>query len=286
MPNTVYESPASDWASYFGLGEDTFETGRPFTDVVWEGSPYIRPLIPGADKQDERFFALLFTVILISLVVLFINKRRSAQAFINLGLIPLAAGAIVHVLSYSTTAYGGAKEWYWVCQMIVLTLTTSLLLDLILKPLRRFQFVNLLLVTVAVFYGMNSADRFLKFVEYAMPQGRFDPNLPLMDVVAYIEANTLPGEIIGSTGSGNIGYFIKDRTIVNMDGLINSNEYFHALQNREAAMFLRERGMTIVFASPGMLSLPPYYNQFDPYLTQYSSYGGKSLFYLLEEPKY
>jgi hypothetical protein len=285
MPNTVYERPASNWASYFGLGEDTFETGRPFTDAVWEGSPYIRPLIPGADKQDERFFALLFVVFLISLVVIFINKRRSAQAFINLGFIPLAAGTIVHILSYSATAYGGAKEWYWVCQMVVLTLATSLLLDLILKPFRRFQFVNLLLVTVAVIYGMNSADRFLNTVEYAMPQGRFDPNLPLMDAVAYIEANSLPGEIIGSTGSGNIGYFIQDRTIVNMDGLINSKEYFQALQDREAARFLSERGMTVVFASPSMLSLPPYYDQFDPYLDQYSSYGGKSLFYLLEEPE-
>jgi hypothetical protein len=107
-----------------------------------------------------------------------------------------------------------------------------------------------------------------------------------MEVIAYIEANTFPDEIIGMTGGGNVGYFIQDRTIVNMDGLINSYEYFHALQNGEAPMYLRERGMTVIFANPRLMALPPYYGQFAPYLERYSSFGGKDLLYLLEEPKY
>jgi hypothetical protein len=71
-----------------------------------------------------------------------------------------------------------------------------------------------------------------------------------------------------------------------MDGLINSNDYFHALQNMEAPKFLRERGVQIIFASPQMLASPPYYDQFGPYLERYNVYGGKGLLYLLDEPKY
>jgi hypothetical protein len=107
-----------------------------------------------------------------------------------------------------------------------------------------------------------------------------------MDVLQYLETNTEPGNIIGMTGGGNVGYFIHDRTIINMDGLINSNEYFHILQNGEAPTYLRERGMTRVFANAQLLALPPYYGQYAPYLERYSNYGGKGLFYLLEEPKY
>jgi hypothetical protein len=68
--------------------------------------------------------------------------------------------------------------------------------------------------------------------------------------------------------------------------LINSYDYFRAFQDRKAAQFLREQGVTIVFANTGLLELPPYFGQFDPYLESYTVYGGKSLLYLLEKPKY
>jgi len=107
-----------------------------------------------------------------------------------------------------------------------------------------------------------------------------------MEVVEYIEENTSPGSVIGMTGGGNVGYLIKDRTIVNMDGLINSYEYFRALQNGQAPIYLHEHDMTIVFANPRLLEIPPYYGQFAPYLVRFNSYGGKDLLYLLDEPKY
>ncbi|MBL8062374.1 MAG: hypothetical protein JNK32_05100 [Anaerolineales bacterium] len=286
MANTAYERPASGWTSYFGMDAGAFETGQPFTEIIWKVSEKIRPIIPGADMVDERFFAVLLTVAMIWLLLVFFNKRRSSRAFTNLGLIPLLAGSVIHILSYTATSYGGAKEWYWVSQMVLLTLTMSIAIDLILRPLQRNTFVNYALVFVAFLYGANSANNFWRFIDYAMPHGVFPANRPYMEVVAYMEATTLPGEIIGMTGGGNVGYFIKDRTIVNMDGLINSYEYFHVLQEGNAALYLRGRGMTSIFANPRLLALPPYYGQFAPYLERYSSYGGKDLLYLLEEPKY
>jgi hypothetical protein len=88
------------------------------------------------------------------------------------------------------------------------------------------------------------------------------------------------------TGGGNVGYFISERTVINMDGLINSKDYFHALQDRQAPVFLSEEGMTVIFANAQMLSVPPFFEQYGPYLERYAEYGGKALFYLLEEPKY
>ncbi|MCK6568302.1 MAG: hypothetical protein DCC59_11130 [Chloroflexi bacterium] len=287
MGSTAYEFPASDWPSYFGLGPGAFDSGQPFTELVWYFNDVLRPhFIRGADMETERYFTLLSIFTLIWLAFLFIHGKRSRQALSNLGFIPLLASGVVQTLSYTATSYGGAKEWYWVSQMILLTLAASLFLDLILKPLRRIRFLNPLLITAALAYGTFTLAQFWGLVQYAMPHGRYDPSLPYMEVVAYIEDNTFPGEIVGMTGGGNVGYFIEDRTIVNMDGLINSYEYFRVLQEGDAAVYLRKQGMTVIFANPRLLALPPYYGQFAPYLERYSSFGGKDLLYLLEEPKY
>jgi hypothetical protein len=119
-----------------------------------------------------------------------------------------------------------------------------------------------------------------------MPYNYYPPEKPFMDVLPFIEKNTPAASIIGMTGGGNAGYFIHDRTIVNMDGLINSYDYFQALQNGTAAVYLKQKGVDIVFANPGLLEIPPYNGQFTPYLRRFGSYGGKALMYLLEQPIY
>lgn len=286
MGNSAYERPAGSWSSYFGMDAGTFETLQPFSEVFWKTSEYLRPILPGADKVDERFFAAFFIFLLVSLVLIFMNKRRSVRAITMLGGIPLLAASGIQILSYTATSYGGAKEWYWISQMILLTFITSILIDLILQPIKKIKFANLAALAGALIFSAYHANSLWDAIKYIMPHGYFPTDRPYMEVVAYIEENTFPGEIIGMTGGGNVGYFIKDRTIVNMDGLINSYEYFHILQKGEAPMFLRERGMTVIFANPRLLGLPPYFSQFDRYLERYSSYGGKDLLYLLEDPKY
>jgi hypothetical protein len=105
-----------------------------------------------------------------------------------------------------------------------------------------------------------------------------------MEVVTYLEEHTRSGIAIGMTGGGNVAYFIKGRTIVNMDGLINSYEYFQMLQRRKAPEYLRQRGMRVVFANIRLLSFPPYDGQFTPYLVTYNVNGNKNLMWLMPEP--
>jgi hypothetical protein len=203
-----------------------------------------------------------------------------------MALIPLAVGCGVQILSYTTTAYGGVKEWYWISQMVFITLAGSVLLDMLLRPLQKIKFIRFTFELAAVALGIFLAYEFGFYVKTVMRYNYFTADRPYMEALPYLEANTPPGSIIGMTGGGNAGYFIHDRTIVNMDGLINSYDYFQALKNGEAPIYLGERGITIIFASPRLLAFPPYNGQFAPYLENYSEYGGKNLMYLLEEAKY
>lgn len=286
MEITLYENPASNWYAFFGIGRTAYDAWMPLTDIFYWGSDVLRPLYPGADKAGDRYYIAMGLFVLLALIVLFVNKRRAANAFSNMALIPLAAGCGIHILSYTASSYGGAKEWYWVSQMVMLALGGGLLLDLLRKPLQRMQPARLPLQIAALLLCVYLARDFSLVISAVMPHGYFPPDRPYMEVLEYLEENTPPGSVIGMTGGGNVGYLIHDRTIVNMDGLINSYDYFQELKEGRAAPYLRERGMTIIFANPQLLTFPPYYGQFAPYLVKYSTYGGKSLLYVLEEPKY
>ncbi len=285
---TVYESPASNWAEIFGISfQMSHNAWQPaFSLFHWVGE-LIYPLYPGPTTKDERFYISMLAFILLALLILFTNTRRAKRAFSNMALIPLAAGSGIQIFSYTTTAYGGIKEWYWISQMILITLAGATLLDLVLRPLqRKIKPARIAFNLAAIAAGFFLAYQFGFYVKSVMRYNYFPANRPYMEVLPYLEENTPPNSVIGITGGGNVAYFIHNRTIVNMDGLINSYEYFEALKRGEAPQYLKQHGVSIIFASPRLLTFPPYNGQFAPYLENYSEYGGKNLMYLLEEPKY
>lgn len=287
LGETVYEKPAPNWTSFFGISfKGAFDAWQPASDALLYFAKIIHPLYRGANTEDERYFIVIFVFVILALILLAVNTRRSLHKVTKMALIPLAASCGIQILSYTTTAYGGTKEWYWLSQMILVTLAGSVLLDLILRPLQKYNAARMVLEFTSAMLGIFLAYNFGLQVIYTMPYNYFPAGRPYMEVLPYLEENTPPGSVIGMTGGGNVGYFINDRTIVNMDGLINSNDYFHALQNGQAPVYLSQHGVDIIFASSGLLTFPPYDRQFDPYLEQFSVYGGKGLFYLLKEPKY
>ncbi len=285
--NTVYDYPAPNWPSFFGISpQGVYFAWPPLSSFFAWVAGLIKPLYPGSNTQDERYLIALIASAVIAIIVLFLNAQRAKEKIANMALIPLIAGCAIQILSYTTTAYGGAKEWYWVSQMVLVVLAGSILLEVILQPLQNFRPARYALPLISLMAGTYMAARFAGFVENVMPYDYFPADRPFMEVLPYLEENTPPGAMIGMTGGGNVGYFIHDRTIVNMDGLINSYDYFKSIQNGDAAIYLQEHDMKLVFANPRLLALPPYFGQFAPYLESYSVYGGKDLMYLLEEPKY
>jgi hypothetical protein len=66
-----------------------------------------------------------------------------------------------------------------------------------------------------------------------------------------------------------------------MDGLINSNEYFLALQNGAGADYLYDTGLRYVFANPTLLASNPYRGQYTDRLDLIVEWGGKDLLRLL-----
>jgi hypothetical protein len=101
-----------------------------------------------------------------------------------------------------------------------------------------------------------------------MPYGQWEANAPNDFFVPLLEENTEPGSTIGMTGGGTTAYFITNRTIINMDGLINSPEYFKAFQNDTAIEYLQALGVDYVFINQYVVSSRPYEGMFDPYIEE------------------
>ncbi|MEW5941448.1 MAG: hypothetical protein AB1750_17420, partial [Chloroflexota bacterium] len=110
-----------------------------------------------------------------------------------------------------------------------------------------------------------------------MPYRPVPADVPYLDMTRFLETRTEPGSLIGMTGGGNVGYFIEGRTIVNMDGLINSYDYFLALRAGRADEYLSNIGLDYIFSNPDILLNPPYNGQFNEWSLLVAQFGKKDL---------
>ena len=142
--DTVYESPVRNWGSFFGISfQASYDAWQPASSVfTWLGAK-IYSVYPGSNTLDERYYISMFAVVILAFIILFSNARRTRRAFTNMALIPLAAGCGIQILSYTTSAYGGVKEWYWISQMVFMTLAGSVILDILLRPLYKIKSARL-----------------------------------------------------------------------------------------------------------------------------------------------
>jgi hypothetical protein len=225
-----------------------------------------------------RYVIILAVVAILFYLILLMNRKRAKIALTQMSIIPLLSGAWLQVLYYNGLKYAAHKEWYWVSQLVIIVLTLSLVIGILYTSARRVPYRSVLAWLVAAYVGISMGTSFWNMIRASMPYNHWPSDAAYMDIVPLLEEHTEPGSIIGLTGGGNVGYFIQDRTIVNMDGLINSYAYFQALKTRTGGEYLQNMGLDYVLANPVILDQQPYKGQFNPYLEPLKVYyGGKQL---------
>jgi hypothetical protein len=237
--------------------------------------------------SDWQRAYLIFIVILVLVLcaLLLLKKRMSAQSIVKTGLIPLLVGSWLQIYSFNMTGYVTMKEWYWLTEQVAIVIAIGLLLNVLIETLPKAwttqPFVMPGLVGVL---GVLSVFGYWQDTRLQMPYNYVPAGTPYMDVIPFLESVTKPGDVIGMTGGGNTAYFIHDRTIVNMDGLINSYQYFQALKNGTGSDYLYNTGMRYVFANQTLLDGAPYQGQYTNRLQPIINWGGKNLNKLLPKP--
>ncbi len=277
----VYGGAARSPLSFFGIDpESDFNAWTPIT--TWLGNLNGRIAMATIPiDYDLRYFIMLALLAIGFGILLFLSRRRSARIAHKLALIPLLAGACLQVIQYNISGYSALKEWYWVSQMVFITLAGCLLIDILTRWLRRISAAYVSLYLLVIVWGVTSAVSFARITAAQMPYGARPADTPYMEAATFIETHTEPGSLVGMTGGGNVGYFIKDRTIVNMDGLINSYPYFQANKAYQGSDYLYAMGLGYIFANPSFLEIQPYRGQYTGRLEIIDYYGGKAIMHFL-----
>ena len=280
LPGRVYGGHAQTSLDFFGL--------EPFGDgSAWHPISSLLGKWAGFNNYENTTRYLVFLAIFVVLLcsLLFINKRRVKIAITHMGIIPLMSASWLQLFYYHVSGYSAYKEWYWVTELVLIVLIISILAEMILDTIKKYAAAQTLLWLVFAGITLTMSSSYWTYIHRIMPYGRTAADVPLNDIAAYLEEHTPPGSIIGMTGGGNAGYFITDRIIINMDGLINSPEYFELLKKREAGPFMADLGMDYVLSNPLLIQQLPYRKQFEPYLRYGNDrYGEKELMVFSTEP--
>jgi hypothetical protein len=277
LPGRAYGGSSRDILSFFGLSYLSDENAwRPISSLFGSWAEDMYMILPIVDVW--RYLLLLTVFAVIFYVLLLANRKKAKIALTEMSIIPLLSGAWLQILYYSMVGYAAHKEWYWVSQIMITVLVFSLMFGLLYMLIRKIPYRYVIAWGLAAYVGVNMGASFWKMIREVMLYNAWEPNTPYMDIVPLLEEYTELGSIIGLTGGGNVGYFIQDRTIVNMDGLINSYAYFQALQARQGGEYLHNIGLDYVLANPLILDQQPYKGQFNEYLEPLNVYyGGKQL---------
>jgi hypothetical protein len=284
--HSIYGTAASNWLTFFAV--NPFSDFNAWAPTVSTISNWSNQLIYaegggfGNPRWQSNFLVVLLVCAAVVVAIPLLSKRPTVRGVVQTGMIPLFVGSWLQILAYNVTGFASPKEWYWLIEPVLLILVGAVLVrvfsDLLAK---RWVLMRLALWAAVAWYGIHGAFAYWRDAYALNPYGLHGPDTPYSPVIPFLEANTEPGTLIGMTGGGNVGYLMPSRTIVNMDGLINSYEYFEALQAGTGADYLYDTGLRYVFANPTILDSNPYRGQYTGRLRRLVDWGGKDLLRLL-----
>ena len=238
-------------------------------------------------SEPNYWLVLVASIVLITsaVVALFRSSRIDWQEKIHrIGLHALLAGSLLQISYYLATSYPNPRSWYWVGEMLCITLFIAVILEAFVHFLlnHRFSEKAILIVEIALMAVLVILN--VRYLTSLTPWGeKAERNENYLADARGLEKYTPPGVVIGMTGGGTVAYFVRDRTIINLDGLMNSAAYLKALQNDEGEKFLDAMGISFINGSEYMVTASdPYMGLFKDRLKRIGTIRGLESFTLFK----
>ena len=258
LPNTIYGDPIETLSGVFSSLFITSKNRGPFW-LFWQPLNLLFELFPEITKNQvfSNLLYWIYVLLWLSALIILLGKIRKGiieQIRTPNIIFPLFAATIFHAFYYKTTGYLQPRYWYWIGEMIFLFLVSGKLVSFLFQD---FAFTNLHKKYLGLFSAAFCVLIFLSFSYGLISRFYFQSKMkPLYNInkeKQFLDRHTREGDMIGMTAAGLLGYFYEDRTVVNLDGLINSAEYFEAMKNGTAYIFLEKLGLQYVYGSEYVL---------------------------------
>ncbi len=270
LPNSVYGFPPKRLENYVGQFFTDDESIGPWaiaTGPYYRAAEGVVQMIGVRPTRGARRAALagLGGLTLAGLGVLgWRNRQWAWQAVQGLGLIPLLLGCLLQIGYYKIGGSVAQRDWYWVAEKLWVVLAGGICAEAAWRVVgsgieKRAWGIgnrgaNMVAVgAVVIVSALLVRPHLPRIGRILSPDIAAQPGFYLRRA-AWLEANTEPGARIAMTGSGSSAYFTQGRTLINLDGLINSYEYFRHMQNGTAPEYLAAIGVDYVFGNTYILT--------------------------------
>ncbi len=228
------ETFAGNWLGHGGAGATTVaKLGFYLASRVVGGYVYFAARLLSVPHRAISYACGAVALFAMAIVLWRILRRRLDRFA---PLLPIAALVAVRVAffawTYPTTFH--LFDWYWTDGLFVLLIV----LVLFVAPFRIPK-------TAAWLVGLVVALNFLGFLTNSENRAHLRP---IEEAVAFVRSLGLPPtEAVGSWDAGYVA-FLFDRPVINLDGLVNSREYFeNVLAGSEPlSRYLESRGVHYV----------------------------------------
>ena len=220
----------------------------------------------------------LILVTVLAFILGFIISKKweiALKRIIEWSIIPLFLGTLVHYSYYKILGYLGSRAWYWVGGSFLIIIVIAVVLENIILTLSDIKVIKTHYLSICIVFVIG----FLILKPHLVSSMsrltyKSDETHLYLKKSDWLEQRTEPGSIIGMTGAGTTAYFIKDRVIMNLDGLVNSEEYFIKLKDGSADDYLEQKEVAYIFGNQYiLLETEPYKENYFQLLDQSENKG-------------
>lgn len=264
LPNTIYAHKHT-LLTVLGLSPDSgYGPWSLATSQFYDLAKSLSKILKLEDfRAGNYLFSIsLFVFLAVTMVLMAARNGQIARKAFHLMIPAVVVGSILQIGYYTTVGYQHTRSWYWVAEMIGIVLLGTLLLDILFNWLKQKQVMRIVSGIITTGLVVYICILHVRYIDNLVPM-RVPPSIQAeyLRETRQLQELTGEGSLIGMTGGGNIAYFLENRTIINLDGLINSAEYFHALKTGTAREFLDDLPLDYVYGRAYVLLISDPYNQ-------------------------
>lgn len=251
--NTIYGRPVRSLPNL--LGVDAWQL--PGGAVEW-----LRKTFDAWLQAESAFWAVALVTVFCAAALfwlIFAQRAQVVKIADDLGAIAIFGGLYAQIFSYTGTLYMHRRPWYWSGELLFTVLWIGILAGLLFARLKGHTArlsvrVTLATLSLLCVFSLTNTFQNLRISADVHRESR-----RMFAEVEFLETHTPPGSLIGITGGGTVAYFIRERSIVNLDGLVNSPEYFALMRENRAAELLDKIGLDYVYGRDyKLLNSAPY----------------------------